>query len=198
MSPSVVLVRHGATAWTGRRYAGRRDPWLSPAGRVQAADLAHDMARAIPGRLRLVSSPLRRARQTAAAIGTATGSPHPLLDARWMEVDFGIAEGRTFAELERLAPDLAARIAAGEVDIDWPGGESAEALADRVEAAVADARTLAASSGSSVVVVAHAGPIRVAMALAEAQDARSVPLLAPAAWHRLRRDRPPGVLPSDP
>lgn len=198
MTGAVILVRHGATAWTGRRYAGRRDPWLTPEGRAQVTDLAVDLARAVPGPLRIVSSPLRRTRQTALAIATASGSVRPTLDARWMEADFGVAEGRTFAEIERLAPVLAAQLAAGEVSIDWPGGESARALADRVEAALADVRALAEHTGVTVVVVAHAGPIRVATALAEAQASGTVPLLAPAHWHRLRWVPESGVLPSDP
>lgn len=198
MTPTVVLVRHGATAWTGRRYAGRRDPWLSPEGHAQVAALAVDLARAMPGPLRLVSSPLRRARQTASAIAAVTGSARPALDARWSEADFGTAEGRTFAELERLAPPLAARIAAGEIDIDWPGGESARALADRVSAALTDARALAERTGATVVVVAHAGPIRIATALAHGQHPRSVPLLGAGGWLRLRWDGASGVLPSDP
>lgn len=198
MTGAIILVRHGATAWTGRRYAGHRDPWLSPEGRAQAAALAIELAGAMPGPLRLVSSPLRRARQTAFAIAEATGSARPTMDARWMEADFGSAEGRTFAGLERRAPKLAARIAAGEVGIDWPGGESAQSLTDRVSAALSDARALAERTGTTVVVIAHAGPIRAATALAEAQDPRTVPLLAPAGWRLLRWDRVSGVLPSDP
>lgn len=198
MTPTVVLVRHGATAWTGRRYAGRRDPWLSAQGHAQVATLASDLASAVDGPFRIVSSPLRRARQTASAIARATGSASPSQNDRWREADFGIAEGRTFVELERLAPALAARIAAGEVDIDWPGGESARALADRVEAALRDARALAEHTGATVVVIAHAGPIRLATALAEAQDRASVPILAAGGWHRLRWVPESGVLPSAP
>lgn len=198
MTGDVILVRHGATAWTGRRYAGRRDPWLSSDGRAQAADVAADLAAALDRPLHIVSSPLRRARQTASAIARVTGSPRPTLDARWMEADFGIAEGRTFADLERIAPDIAARLAAGEVDIDWPGGESAQAFIERVRAALAAASALAEHTGSPVIVVAHAGPIRMAMALTAAQDPRSVPLLPAGGWQRLPWDRPPGVLPSDP
>ena len=198
MTGAVILVRHGATAWTGRRYAGRRDPWLTPEGRAQVTDLAVDLARAVPGPLRIVSSPLRRTRQTALAIATASGSVRPTLDARWMEADFGSAEGRTFAELERLAPDVAASLAAGEVVIDWPEGESAAALLARVAAALAEARAIAEATGSTLVVVAHAGPIRVATALAEGHDPRTVPLPATGAWHRLRWEPASGVLPSDP
>lgn len=197
MTAAVILVRHGATAWSGQRYAGRSDPWLSPDGQVQARALAKDLAVTLEGWIHLVTSPSRRARQTARAIARSTGASLSI-DGRWMETDFGIAEGRTFTELERLAPDIAASIADGEVAIDWPGGESADALRTRVADALADVRAIAESTASTVVVVAHAGPIRAAIALAEGRDPRSVALLTPAAWSRLRWEPASGVLPSDP
>ena len=52
----------------------------------------------------------------------------------------GIAEGRTFAELERIAPDLARALADGDAAIDWPGGETSASLAERVESAWAALR----------------------------------------------------------
>lgn len=202
MTSTVVLVRHGSTSWTGQRYAGRHDPWLDAAGQAEVATLAADIARAMAGPLYLVTSPLRRARQTARAIVAATGSPPPTVDARWMEADFGIAEGLTFAALELRAPELAAQLVGGEVAIDWPGGETAGELTGRVAAALADARRLA-TTGVAVVVVAHAGPIRLATALAEGRDARTIPPLATGAWRMLRWEAPAGtsstgVLPSHP
>lgn len=197
MTGDVILVRHGATAWSGRRYAGRSDPWLSPEGQAQVRALATDLAGTLAGQIQIVTSPSRRARQTARAIVRSIGATLSI-DGRWREADFGIAEGRTFPELERLAPDIAARLAAGEVDIDWPGGGSAAALRTRVAAALADARALANGTASTVVVVAHAGPIRLAIALEEGRDPRSVPLLGTAAWTRLHRGGASGVLPSDP
>jgi len=193
---AVILVRHGATAWSGRRYAGRSDPWLTADGQAQAWALATDLAGTLAGRIHIVTSPSRRARQTARAIARSTGAPLSM-DGRWSESDFGWAEGRTFVELEAREPAIAARLAVGEVDIDWPGGGSAEALRTRVALALADARRMA-DGGVTVIVVAHAGPIRVATAMAEAHDPRTVPLLATGAWHRLRWEPASGVLPSDP
>lgn len=197
MTGAVIVVRHGATAWSGQRYAGRSDPWLSSEGQAQARALATDLAVTLEGRMHLVTSPSRRARQTARAIARSTGASMSI-DGRWVEADFGIAEGRTFAELEGLAPSIAASIADGEVAIDWPGGETSDALRTRVAAALADSRAFAESTASTVVVVAHAGPIRLAMALAEGREPRCVALLAPAAWTRLRWEPASGVLPSDP
>ena len=48
------------------------------------------------------------------------------------EADCGLAEGRTFAELEASSRTSPPRLARGATDIDWPGGETAAALAERV------------------------------------------------------------------
>ena len=81
-----------------------------------------------------------------------------LVDARWRESDCGTAEGRTFDELAVLEPALAARLAAGDVDIDWPGGETAHALRERVH----DAWSALLADPRPAVIVSHAGPLRLA------------------------------------
>ena len=186
----VALVRHASTAWSGHRYGGRGDPWLSPEGRAAASDLAaglaDDRSGMIRGEVRIVSSPLRRARQTAGAISVALGGAAVTLDPRWAEADFGDLEGCTFAAIERRDPVLAARLAAGEVAIDWPGGETAAALAARVSAAWIDiARVAAGQAAGASIVVSHAGPLRLAIALAERVDPRAVAVPAPAAAIRV-------------
>ncbi len=88
---SLVLVRHGETEWTERgRLHGRLDSPLSAAGRRHAEQAAE--------RLRgehfvaLFTSPLGRARQTAAILGEAVGlTPQPLDGLA--ELDFGWLEG---------------------------------------------------------------------------------------------------------
>ena len=131
----IILVRHAPTAWTGSRYCGRSDPPLDAAGVAVAHRLAGDLATTLAPGTRIVTSPLRRAHATAAAIADAAGIDDIAIDDRWREADFGIAEGLTFEELERLAPDLARRLADGETAIDWPDGERAADLAARVAAA---------------------------------------------------------------
>jgi broad specificity phosphatase PhoE len=83
---------------------------------------------------------------------------HLEVDERWLEVDVGRMEGRTFAEMEALDPLLGARLAAGALDVDWPGGEQFTELEARVILAFDDARGRPARP---VVVVTHAGPIAV-------------------------------------
>ena len=172
----VFLVRHADTAWTGRRYCGRTDPPLTDLGILAANRLAATLAPTLPMGIRIVSSPSRRARQTAEAIAAAVVPASIEIDARWAEVDFGIAEGVTYEELERIAPDLASALLGGDVEIDWPGGETAASLATRVEAAWRDVR----ASDRHTLVVSHGGPLRRAIALATGLDPRFVDIPGPA------------------
>jgi broad specificity phosphatase PhoE len=177
----LILVRHAATAWTGKRYCGRADPPLTRTGRAAAGRLGADLATTLDARTRIVSSPSRRALQTATAIAVAAGLGPLEIDPRWSEADVGIAEGRTFAELERMAPDLARALARGDAEIDWPGGETAASLARRV----ASAWNALRDSDPGAVVVSHGGPLRIAMALALRVSASSLGPVEPGAIVRL-------------
>jgi broad specificity phosphatase PhoE len=157
----LILVRHAATSWTGHRYCGRSDPPLSPAGLAQASRLAACLAAEAGPITGIVTSPLRRARRTASIIAAALGRAELSVDDRWQETDFGRAEGLTFDEVEAAWPDLSARLAAGDLAIDWPGGESHLALAGRVSDALGDVR----ARDGTWLVVAHAGPLRHALAV---------------------------------
>jgi broad specificity phosphatase PhoE len=155
MSDRVWLVRHAATRWSGRRWCGRTDLPLTPAGRAQAAALAARLATHLPGDVIVVSSPARRAVQTAERIAAAADHGVEIMD-ELHEVDFGEAEGRTWPELERHLPVLAAVIAAGATEIDWPGGERSADLRARVVAV----RRRMESGAAPLVLVTHGGVIR--------------------------------------
>ncbi|MEO5885484.1 MAG: histidine phosphatase family protein [Candidatus Limnocylindrales bacterium] len=173
--PRLALVRHAQTAWTGRRYCGRSDPPLSEAGRRAAFRLSVGLAADFGPRPQIISSPRARAVQTAAIIADSIGAPVDI-DERWREADFGLAEGRTFDELVVDQPDLAARLLAGDVAIDWPGGEAAAALEARVLAALGDL----SGADRPTIVVAHAGPLRIAIAAMTGSPNADVPLPASA------------------
>ena len=172
----LVLVRHGATSWTGRRYCGRSDPPLDAAGLAAASLLAAALAPTLARDVLIVTSPARRSRETAAAIAVASAIVDVEVDVRWQEADLGIAEGRTFEELASLEPDVAAALARGVTDIDWPGGETAAELGARVEAAW----SALVGRARPALVVSHAGPLRHALAFARALPTSAVDLLEPA------------------
>ena len=179
--PGIILVRHATTSWTGHRYCGRSDPPLDDAGGAAAAELAHELATTLALGTRIVTSPLLRAQATASAIAEAAGIASVTFDDRWREADFGIAEGLTFDELARVRPELASRLADGNTDIDWPGGERAAELSERVATAWQELL----GAGDDVVVVSHAGPIRIAIGLATGRKPGAADLPGPGAVIRL-------------
>lgn len=180
----VILVRHAETAWSGRRFCGRTDLTLTDAGNATAERLGRELAGSLPAAVRLVSSPRLRARQTAAAIVAAGVADGYAVDERWAETDFGAAEGLTWDALARAFPDVAARLLAGDAQIDWPGGETAAALHARVRAAWHEL----IEQPESAVVVSHGGPLRIAIAIAADETPASVTVPAPGAVWRWNRD----------
>jgi len=153
---TTLLLRHGQTALSAeRRFAGRGDVPLTELGLKQAAAAAAALAQR--GGIDVVlTSPLRRAQQTAQAVAAAVGVPLSADDAL-VETDFGSWEGMTFGEVMARWPDeMAAWMA--DPDVAPPGGESFAAVAVRVNAALD--RLLTAYQGQTAVVVSHVTPIK--------------------------------------
>ncbi|MFI6578729.1 histidine phosphatase family protein [Nocardiopsis sp. NPDC050513] len=117
----LVLARHGETTWhADNRYAGSSDVALTARGHAQAEALASWADGA--GLDAVWCSTLSRARETALLSARAIGAP-PHADERLRELDFGEAEGRTAAEMERLFPERRAAFTADPVAHHLPGGE---------------------------------------------------------------------------
>jgi ribonuclease H / adenosylcobalamin/alpha-ribazole phosphatase len=152
----MLLVRHGQTRLSGqRRYSGQGDPALTEIGLRQAAAAAARLS-TVDDIAAVVTSPLSRARQTADAIGQATGAQVTEL-AELIETDFGAWEGLTFTEASTRDPDTH-RAWLADPTVPTPGGESFDAVHERV--AVARDRIVAEHGGSTVVVVSHVTPIK--------------------------------------
>ncbi|EGD56777.1 histidine phosphatase family protein [Gordonia neofelifaecis] len=141
----ILLIRHGQTAWSlAGRHTGRTDVGLTAAGEVQARALS-----GLPGRLGLVdpyviASPRARALRTAELAGLA---PDEISEgvAEW---DYGRYEGITRAQIR------------ADSQPGWtiwthgaPGGESVDAMRERVDRAVAHVGEVLAQR--DVVVVSH-------------------------------------------
>jgi uncharacterized membrane protein len=91
------LVRHGETEWSkAMRHTGRTDLPLTEHGRRQARDLEPVLAAHAFDLV--LSSPLRRARETATL---ADYNSRVQLDENLMEWDYGTFEGQTASELAR-------------------------------------------------------------------------------------------------
>ena len=145
---TLLLARHAQTVWhRENRYAGTSDVDLTPDGVRQAERLAGWVrTRGVDA---VVSSPVRRARETAGPSAHAAGVPLEVEDDL-REVGFGVAEGRTIDELD---PDVAARFRADPVAHPFPGAEPPEEAAERCAAALR--RVAARHPDRTVLVVAH-------------------------------------------
>ncbi|MFJ5223701.1 bifunctional RNase H/acid phosphatase [Streptomyces sp. NPDC088400] len=160
-----VLLRHGETALTpSKRFSGSggTDPELSAVGRRQAEDAAAAMA--ARGTVQeIVSSPLRRCRETAAAVASRLGLD-VTIEEGLRETDFGAWEGMSFGEVkERYPDDLDAWLASPAV-APTGGGESFATVGRRVEAA--RDRLLARYQGRTVLLVTHVTPVKILVQLA--------------------------------
>ena len=155
----LLLVRHGETVWhSENRYAGSSDIELTPLGRGQAELLAQWAASAELGAV--WSSPLHRARQTAAPCATSAHLPH-IVDERLCELDFGAAEGLTAPDLERALPEALRAFRQDPVAHHLPGGEDPVVAAQRF---VACLESICAEHPSGrVLVIAHTTVIRLAL-----------------------------------
>jgi len=168
-----LVIRHGATAWTeAGRLQGRADPALSASGRAALA------GRRVPAAFagaRWLTSPLRRARETARLLG----APEAAIEACLIEMDWGAWEGRRLAEIRaELGPSMAANEARG-LDFRPEGGESPREVQARLAPLLGELAGLA----GPVIALTHKGVIRALLALATGWDMRNPPP-ARLAWDR--------------
>jgi len=160
----LYLVRHGETlANREYRYIGTRDDLLSTLGEVQSHQLAGALSE-LPI-IAVYSSPLQRTYQTALPIAARHNLEVQRIDDL-RECDFGRWEGLSRAEVLERSPEDHQRYLEWEhnTSVEPPGGESFEALQQRVVAVV---ENLAHSHpDQSIVLVSHVGPIKVLLGAA--------------------------------
>jgi probable phosphoglycerate mutase len=177
---TIVFLRHGETKHTAAKKfsgTGGDDPGLDDAGRGQARRAAHALA-ADGGFDAIVSSPMRRTRETAAAVSESFDLPVELADG-FRECAFGDWDGYTLSEVEQRWPDeLQSWLAS--MTFPPPGGESIVEVQQRVEEALVE--TLSTYAGKKIVVVSHVNPIKLAVRYCLDAPLESVHrmLLAPA------------------
>jgi len=164
MTRTLVLVRHGETAWNrDGRFQGHHDIPLSELGRAQARALRARLEVAAHAHLfddahtAVVSSDLRRAHETAEiAFGGAGRTLHVRRELR--EFCYGVFEGLTRREIDDRFPGAMAAWLHGDAAFAIDGGESRAGVHARAHAAVR--AFLAEVPQRHVVVVGHGGVMR--------------------------------------
>ncbi|WP_420443650.1 histidine phosphatase family protein [Candidatus Poriferisodalis sp.] len=153
----LILVRHGRTsANAAGLLQGRVDNELDEVGVQQATQIAAALSRGDHRPVRIVSSPLLRARQTAEATSELLGIEMSI-DERWSELDYGEWDGIPISEVRA---EMWGQWRA-DPEFTLPGGESLVALNDRVGAACDDLAREAASR--HIAVFTHVSPIKSAV-----------------------------------
>lgn len=131
-SPELWLVRHGETEWSkAMRHTGRTDLPLTEHGRRQARDLEPVLAAHAFDLV--LSSPLRRARETA-TLADYNGRVQQEDDLT--EWDYGAFEGQTAAELARRLGSFSIWTTTAS------GGESLDQVAARADRVLARTATV--------------------------------------------------------
>jgi broad specificity phosphatase PhoE len=154
----LILVRHGATAWTeSRRYQGSTaDVPLSATSWSQARYLATALE---PLRVAsVVCSPLCRAVETATCIAASHGLT-ATAERAFRELSLGAWEGLTSSQARARDPELYERWKESPVTARPPGGETLQEVAERMIPALK--AVVLRHAGEKVVLVMHSMVIRV-------------------------------------
>ncbi|PTR32011.1 glucosyl-3-phosphoglycerate phosphatase (pgm family) [Rhodococcus sp. OK519] len=153
----LILLRHGQTEYNAsNRMQGQLDTDLSDLGRSQAKSAAQALADKRP--FAIVSSDLRRAHDTALALGDHVGLPVET-DTRLRETHLGDWQGLTHTDVDEISPGARAL---WRTDAEWgpPQGESRTDVAARSLPVVQELLARHENWGSDpLVLVAHGGLI---------------------------------------
>ena len=156
---TMLLVRHGQTPTTGKVLPGRAPGLhLADEGRAQA-DIAAERIGALKRVDAIYSSPLERAKETAAPIAKARGL-RTQVDRGLFECDFGEWTGAELKKLMKL-PEWGT-VQRAPSTFRFPGGESFIEMQTRMVSTLDKLRL--AHPGGTIVCVSHADTIKAAVA----------------------------------
>jgi broad specificity phosphatase PhoE len=154
----ITFLRHGlSTANHEEIVQGQKDYPLHSCGIEQVQHLANywaDLSRTFD---QVITSPLRRAKDTAAAIAASLSIP-VIEDPVWLERNFGEAEGLTYTEIQKYLSTNSS---------DWSSYEpvfpNSETESDLLERASNGVNSLLQNEYRDVLVVSHGGILAAAM-----------------------------------
>jgi alpha-ribazole phosphatase len=151
----IDLIRHGEPVG-GRKFRGQVDDPLSPKGWQQMRTAVSDDC---PWEA-IVTSPLSRCSEFARELSQRRGLAL-MIEHDFREIGFGEWEGRAHHEIAADDPGCVERFRRDPINERPPGAESLEEFRDRIVSAWD--RLLAEFGGRHVLVVCHAGVIRMVM-----------------------------------
>jgi ribonuclease H / adenosylcobalamin/alpha-ribazole phosphatase len=154
-APTIIVLRHGRYHPPGSEAAyfiGRTDLELDDTGRAQARAVGQDLASLFKGALApiVISSPLRRAAQTAAIAFPEVAA---IIDPLAVETDFGALEGLSFVAALAQFPETVARYP--DQDFSLVNGETRRDVVSRATALFHKIADLQVTGGAPIILVSH-------------------------------------------
>ncbi|MDP2872418.1 MAG: histidine phosphatase family protein [Bacillota bacterium] len=176
-----LIIRHGRTEYNrSNQFRGRLDIPLDEIGLEQAQRVCEVLAGPPEGwgpPVAIFTSPLTRARQTAAPLALITGL-EPVVHDGLHDVDVGEWQGRPGDEVKAQYPAAYRMWETEPADFVFPGGESLRAAQDRVMRTLAE--ILSRFPGRTVALFTHRVPAKLLIA--------GVMRAGPEAFWRMRID----------
>lgn len=165
--PPIWLTRHGEST---HNVAGRigGDAPLSPRGRAFARRLGDHVRGLTPRPSRILTSTLRRTRQTA-EIAELESTPRRDLE----EIDAGVCDGMTYAEIREQMPELFAARQVDKLRYRYPRGESYLDLIARLDTLVLDIER----RDGPLLIIGHQAVLRAIYAYLAGHPADACPFL---------------------
>lgn len=155
------LVRHAITDWNEQqRFQGRSDIPINARGKEQIHDLTRRFA--VEEICACIISDTTRTRETAEGIA----QEHELNleeDPRLREINFGVWEGMTYAEIKNKYPDKVAAWEENWLEVTPPEGERFEDFVSRIGDFYKE--VLQGRGEENVLVVGHGGSLQVLLCM---------------------------------
>lgn len=147
----IYLVRHGETSWNRKEvFRGRKDIALSERGKKEAEAIAGALLKEEIDFI--ISSPLKRARETATPLARIK-KLKLIVDEGLIDMDFGLWEGLTLQEVKARYPALYALWKNHPERVKFPEGESLKTVQKRAMSALE--RVTKTRKNNNGVVVTH-------------------------------------------
>ncbi len=157
MRIKLIFIRHGQTNWTkNKRLQGRLDIPLDRKGRRQIKKIANELKMKGEKPDLIISSPLKRTRQSAAIIAH-TFKVMFTIDRNLSEKDLGDLTGKTWKEVKRNYKFVSKKLDRKRYyDYSLYNGESVDQVRERVKKFL-DNINRKHNHNKTIIVVTHAG-----------------------------------------
>lgn len=184
----IVWLRHAESTWNALgRWQGHSDPSLSEKGRAQALALGDELVPYLveQGATRIVSSDLRRARETAEAVGEAL-TICVETDRRLRERDLGVWSGLQTHQVRAGWPEAFEALRRGDPSLRPPKGETLLEVRARVREWLTETR--ARDPENTLLAVSHGALLRALFPGRRFANTESFATPRDALWHTLSQE----------